>query len=157
MICFGDLLLWQQQRLSTIPPMLVRAATTILLLWVAGSYLVIARSERKFYDSLPALQLRGAGRIHLYPAQSRDYPWLVRNLNDHCDIFMRFPEFPSLHIWTGKDPLAGLEFDDWMLVASNEQQIAASAVLSQQANDCAIERSDRASKPAKSGRGQDSI
>jgi hypothetical protein len=114
----------------------------MLLLWVAGSYLVIARSERRFYDSLPSLQLRGAGRIHLYPAQARDYPWLVQNLNDHCDIFLSFPELPSLHIWTGKDPLARLEFDDWMLGASNEQQIAASAVLSQHANPCAIYNPD---------------
>jgi hypothetical protein len=138
MTWLGDLLRWQQQRLSTIPPVLVRAATAMLLLWVAGSYLVIARRERKFYDSLPALRLRGAERIHLYPAQARDYPWLVQNLNDHCDIFMGFPEFPSLHIWTGKDPLAGLEFDDWMFSSSNEQQIAASAVLSQHPNACAI-------------------
>jgi hypothetical protein len=142
MTWLGDLLRWQQQRLSTIPPVLVRAATTLLLLWVAGSYLVIARSERKFYDSLPALQLRGAGRIHLYPVQARDYLWLVQNLNDHCDIFMGFPEVPSLHIWTGIDPLAGLEFDDWMLVASNEQQIAASTVLSQHPNACAIYNPD---------------
>jgi hypothetical protein len=142
MTLLGDLLRWQQQKLSTIPPVLVRAATTMLLLWVAGSYLVIARSERKFYDSLPALQLRGAGRIHLYPAQARDYPWLVQNLNEHCDIFMGFPEVPSLHIWTGKDPLAGLEFDDWILIVSDRQQIAASAVLSQHPNACAIYNPD---------------
>ncbi len=142
MTCSGDLLQWQQKRLSIIPPMLIRAASLVLLLCVAASYLVIARSERKFYDSLPSLQLRGAGRIHLYPAQARDYRWLAQNLNDHCDIFMGFPELPSLHIWTGRDPLAGLDVDDWMLTASNEQQIAASAVLSQHPDACAIYNPD---------------
>ena len=142
MTCLGDLLQWQQKRLSVIPPMLLRAAALMLLLWVAASYLVIARSERKFYDSLPSLELRGAERIHLYPEQVQDYRWLVQNLNDHCDTFMGFPELPSLHIWTGKDPLPGLELDDWILIVSGERQVAASAALSGHPNACAIYNPD---------------
>ena len=85
--CLGDVLQWQEERLSVIPRVLMRTATWVLLLCVAASYLVIAHNERKFYDSLPSLLLPGAERIHLYPAQARDYRWLVQNLNDHCDIF----------------------------------------------------------------------
>jgi hypothetical protein len=142
MTCLGDLLLWQQERLSVVPSLLIRAGALMLLLWVAASYLSVARNERRFYDSLPPLQLRGAGRIHLYPAQARDYSWLAQNLNDHCDIFVSFPELPSLHIWTGKDPLPGLDVDNWMLTSSDEQQIAAAEVLSEHPNACAIYNPD---------------
>jgi hypothetical protein len=138
MTCLGDLLLWQQERLSVVRPLLIRAAALVLLLWVVASYFSVARSDREFYYSRPPLQLRGAGRIHLYPAQARDYSWLVQNLNDHCDLFVSFPELPSLHIWTEKDPLPGLGVDAWMLASSDEQQIAAAEVLSQHPNACAI-------------------
>jgi len=122
--------------------LLIRAATLVLLLCVVASYLVIARNERKLYNFLIPLQIRGAGRIHVYPTQDRDYRWLVQNLNDHCDIFMGFPELPSLHIWTGKDPVAGFEIDDWIFSASDEQQFSASAILSQHPTACAIYNPD---------------
>ncbi len=137
-ICLGDLSLWQHKRLSVVSPLLIRTATSVLLLCVVISYLVIAGNERQDYDSLPSLQLPGAGRIHLQPSQARDYRWLVQNLDDHCDIFMGLPELPSLHIWTGKDPLRGLEMDAWILTASNEQQAAASVALSEHPDACAI-------------------
>ncbi len=138
MICLGDFLQWQLKRLPIIPPFFVRAVTPVLLICVAASYVAIINSERKDYGSLPSLQLPGAGRIHLQQRQAQDYRWLVRNLDDHCDVFVGLPELPSLHLWTGKDPLAGLEVDNWMLTASNEQQIAASAALSEHPNACAI-------------------
>jgi hypothetical protein len=138
MTCLGDLLLWKQERLRVIPPLLIRAGSLGLLLWVAASYLSVARSERKFYNSLPPLQIRGAERIHLYPVQARDYSWLAQNLNNHCDLFVSFPELPSLHIWTEKNPLPGLDVDNWMMTSSDQQQIAAAKVLSQHPNACAI-------------------
>jgi hypothetical protein len=98
----------------------------------------IALSERDSYDSLPSLQLPGADRIHLQEAQGRDYSWLVQNLDDHCDIFIGLPEVPSLHIWTGKDSLEGMQADDWMLTASLEQEISVTVVLSKHPNACAI-------------------
>jgi hypothetical protein len=142
MTCLGDLLRWQQKKLSVPPPVLRHAATWGILLWVAASYLAIARSERNFYESLPSLHLPGAERIHLYPAQLRDYRWLVKNLNDHCEMFVAFPELPSLHIWTGKDTLRGMDVDDWMLSASQGEQLAAVTVLSQRSNSCAIYNPD---------------
>ena len=99
---------------------------------------MIARQERKEYDSLPSLQLPGSGRIHLPEAQARDYRWLVRQLNDHCDYLSGLPEVPSLHIWTGKDPLDGMEMDDWMIAMSNEQQMVVSMVISEHPNACTI-------------------
>jgi hypothetical protein len=99
---------------------------------------VIARRERKNYNSLPSLQLPGSGRIHLPEAQAQDYRWLVRQLDDHCDVFVGFPEVPSLHLWTEKAPLDGMQMNDWMLYASGQQQVAVSAVLSEHPNACAI-------------------
>jgi hypothetical protein len=142
MVCFGDFVVWQQQRMPDIPRALIRAATAVLLLGVAATYLVIAGNERKYYDSLSSLQLRGAGRIHLPAGQAEDYHWLVRNLDDHCDVFVGVPELPSLHIWTEKDPLPSMDMDAWMLTASNQQQIAVSAILSEHPNACAIYNQD---------------
>jgi hypothetical protein len=138
MICLGDVLAWQQKRLRTLKPVILRTTAVILLLCVAASYIVIARSERKDYDSLPSLQLPGSGRIHLPQAQAQDYRWLVRQLDDHCDVFVGFPELPSLHIWTEKDPLDSMQMNDWMLTTSDQQQMAVSAVLSEHPNACAI-------------------
>jgi len=137
MTFLGDLVLWGQEKFSVIP-ILARAAASIVLLCVSASYFVIARADRMTYEALPSLQLLGAGRIHVPPAQAQDYQWLVQNLKDHCDIFVGFPELPSLHAWTEKDPLAGMEIDNWMLTSSKEQQVAAAAALSEHPNSCEI-------------------
>jgi hypothetical protein len=142
MICLGDFLLWQQKRLPAIRAPFVLAATSVLLICVAASYLAIARSERADYDALPSLDISGAGRVHLQASQGQDYRWLVQTLNDHCDVFVGLPELPSLHIWTGKDPLEGMDIDDWMLSSTNEQQIDASTVLSEHPNACEIYNPD---------------
>ena len=142
MICLGDVVAWQQKRLRRLSPVILGAVTPTLLLCVAASYIVIARGERKEYNSLPSLQLPGSGKIHLPWAQARDYLWLVGQLNDHCDVFVGLPEVPSLHIWTGKDSLDGMQMDDWMIAISNEQQMAVSRVLSEHSNACAIYNPD---------------
>ena len=138
MVGLGDVLAWQQKKYRTPSPAILGIATAILLLCIATSYAVIARRERKDYDSLPSLQLPGSRRIHLPEAQAQDYRWLVRQLDDHCDVFVGFPELPSLHIWTEKDPLDGMQMDDWMLATSGQQQMEVSAVLSRHPNACAI-------------------
>jgi hypothetical protein len=138
MTFLGDLAQWWQKKFSVIPPILTRAAASIVLLCVAASYFVTARADRMTYEALPSLQLLGAGRIHVPPAQAQDYQWLVQNLKDHCDIFVGFPELPSLHAWTEINPLAGMEVDAWILSASDEQQVAATVTLSEHPNACAI-------------------
>jgi hypothetical protein len=139
MICVGDVLAWQEKRLRTLNPVILGTTAVILSLCVAASYIVIARSARKDYDSLPSLQLPGSRRIHLPEAQARDYRWLVRQLDAHCDVFVAFPGLPSLHIWTEKDPLNGMQMDNWWLYISGQQQMEASAFLSGHPNACAID------------------
>ena len=138
----GDLLRERQQSFRLVPRWLPGAAKAMLLFIIAAAYLTTAGLERNFYNALPALQLPGAGRIHLYPVQARQYSWLVQNLNDHCDIFVGLPEVPSLHIWTGNNPVAGLEIDDWIFSASDQAQNTASAILSQHPGACAIYNPD---------------
>ncbi len=138
MILIGDLLVWKRERMPVILPLVARAAALLLLFIVPALYMKIALNERDAYDSLPALQLPGAGRIHLQDTQANDYSWLVQNLDAHCDVFIGLPEVPSLHIWTGKDPLEGMQADDWMLTASLEQENSAVAALAKHPNACAI-------------------
>jgi len=119
-------------------PRTLRAVTATVLGCLAASYLAITHTERKEYASLPSLRLPGATRIHLPESQARDYRWLAQQLTGHCDLFVGFPELPSLHIWTGKAPLPGMDVDDWMLTASDEQQFATTAILAEHPNACAI-------------------
>jgi hypothetical protein len=142
MICLSDYLAWQKKRIRSLSPIIMGSATAILLICIAISYVAIARIARRGYDAVPSLQLPGSVRIHVQAAQAQDYHWLVRELDDNCDVFVGVPELPSLHIWTGKDPLQGMEMDDWLLGTSTQQQLAVSAVLSGHPNACAIYNPD---------------
>jgi hypothetical protein len=142
MLCLGDFIGWARESFHSLSEFPFRVARLIALVCVAAFYIGLARTERKKYNALPFLQLPGSTKIHLPEAQARDYLWLVRQLNEHCDIFVGLPEVPSLHIWTGKDPLDGMQMDDWMLAASNQQQLAVSTVLSAHANACEIYNPD---------------
>ena len=142
MICLGDFITWARVSSHSPSPFPLRAAGPIALVCVAAFYIGLARTERKQYNALPFLQLPGSAKIHLPEAQAQDYLWLVRQLNEHCDIFVGLPEVPSLHIWTGKDPLDGMQMDDWMLAVSNQQQLTVSTILSKHANACEIYNPD---------------
>ena len=142
MICLGDFWAWQRQRLPSLSRTILGASTILFFLGVAASYVATAYSERRDYYSMPSLQLPGSGRIHLPDMQAQDYRWLVKQLDDYCEVFVGLPEVPSLHIWTGKDALVGIDMDDWMIAISNEQQLAAAKVLSEHANACAIYNPD---------------
>jgi hypothetical protein len=141
MIFLSDFLAWYRKRLgspSETASTALRALSSGALVCVAVFYFSIAGSARKAYKSLPSLQLPGAGKIHLPDAQAQDYRWLVRQLDSHCDVFVGVPEVPSLHIWTGKDPLSGMDIDDWMISMPDERQLAASELLSEHPNACAV-------------------
>lgn len=141
-ICLCDYLAWQRKKMLSLSPIVLRAVVPVLLLCVVASYIAIAHIVRREYDSLASLQLPGSGRIHIQEAQAQDYRWLVQALDHDCDIFVGLPEVPSLHMWTGKDPLQGMEMDDWMLGSSPQQQLAVSTVLSKHPNACAIYNPD---------------
>jgi hypothetical protein len=118
--------------------MVSRAASALGMLCVAASFVVFAYNARTVYEALPSLQLPGAGRIHLSESQAQDYRWLAQQINSHCDVFVSLPEIPSLHIWTGKDPLNGMDMGDWMIAMPDQKQLDASAILSRHPNACAV-------------------
>jgi hypothetical protein len=67
-----------------------------------------------------------------------DYHWLVRNLHEHCDVFISVPEIPSLHLWVAQDPLAVSGMSQWMQFLNDEPQAAVAAALSDHPRACAI-------------------
>jgi hypothetical protein len=136
MVCLGDFFVWYRSRRPVASFPILRVALAMALLCVPVFYLLIAGINRKTYNSLMPLDLPGAERIHLAAAQARDYHWLVQNIEANCDIFFGMPELPSLHIWTGIAPPAGLGADAWMLVYTDEDQAAISSELSMHPRAC---------------------
>lgn len=141
-ICFYDGLVWLRSRLPGVSHLVLRNASAVLLLGVAVFYVTIARDARDEYNSLPSLQLPGSARIHLSQQQARDYRWLVQQINKSCDVFIGLPGLPSLHIWTGKSPLDDMDMNDWMTITSNDQQVAAAAILAAHPRACAFYNPD---------------
>ena len=142
MVCLGDFFLWQRSRQSISSQSLQRISAVIFLFCIPVTYLAIVCVQVRAYDSLPSLDLPGAYRIHLPIAQARDYRWLVQNLKEQCDSFVGLPGIPSLYIWTAEDPPAGIDADAWMLVYTNQQQMAVAADLSEHPNACVIYNPD---------------
>lgn len=142
LVCLYDFAMWVQKKVPGMPKSLVRVAAAIVLVFVVGQYVSMAAHERQQYEALPSLALPGSTSIHVPEAQAQNYRWLVRQLKEHCDVFVGFPEFPSLHLWTGSAPLDGMDMDDWMLITSQEQQTAAAATLSEHQNSCVVYNSN---------------
>ena len=135
-VCMGDFFVWYGSRRSVVSSSILRVGLAMALLCIPAFYLLIAGIQRKTYNSLMPLDLPGARRIHVTAAQARDYHWLVQNIEANCDIFFGMPELPSLHIWTGLAPPAGLGANAWMLVYTNEEQAAISSELSKHPRAC---------------------
>jgi hypothetical protein len=138
MACAGDVLIWAK----TITPFSARSfqrtAAAIFLFSVPLAYVGTIYKQRKEYNSLPALDLPGAQRVHATASQAQDYHWLAVNIQNDCDVFVGLPELPSLHLWTSSDPPAGLIWDAWILTFTKDQQLAVVSELSRYPRACAI-------------------
>ena len=117
---------------------LLRIAGPVALVCLVLDYGYIAYIQRESYNSLPALNLAGASRIHLSDRQAKEYQWLTRSSVNYCDILIGLPNMPSLNFWTGMNPPAGLNIDAWVLVLSDREQLGIELALSKHANACAI-------------------
>lgn len=137
-VCWGDFSRAQpvQRFLALVPVRRVILAT--LLFSVPLSYVVLGALQIKTYNSLTSLGFLGAEKIHVPAEQSRDYHWLVRNLQANCDIFFGVPELPSLHLWTNNYSPSGLVVDDWMIIYSDEDQAEISADLNSHPRSCVV-------------------
>jgi hypothetical protein len=143
-VCVGDFFLWfsakyafglQQVRL-------MRLAGLVFLLFAVLGYLYMSYRQRKEYESLPALNLAGATRIHLRIQQARDYQWLTQSAINYCDILVGLPNIPSLNFWTAMEPPARMNSDAWILVLTDKEQIDIVSALSTHPRACAIYNPD---------------
>jgi hypothetical protein len=139
-ICIADFGLWfatkydfgyRQHRL-------LRIAGSAALFCLFLGYAHMAYARRKAYNSLPALNLAGASRIHLSGEQANEYQWLTRSSVNYCDILIGLPNMPSLNFWAGMNPPGRLNVDAWMMVLSDEEQSEIALDLSKHPKACAI-------------------
>jgi hypothetical protein len=139
-ICIDDFWLWFAPKydLELRQPRLLRVAGSVALFCLLLVYAYIAYVQRKSYNSLTALNLAGASRIHLNDRQAREYQWLTRSSVNDCDILIGLPNIPSLNFWAGMNPPGRLNVDAWMMVLSDQEQLEIELDLSKHPNACAI-------------------
>jgi hypothetical protein len=139
-ICVDDFWLWfaAEYDFGFRQHWLLRIAGSVALFYLLFGYAHMAYVQRKSYNSLPALNLAGASRIHLSDRQARDYQWLTRSSVSYCDILIGLPNIPSLNFWAGLDPPGRLNVDAWMMVLSDKEQLDIELELSKHPNACAI-------------------
>jgi len=139
-ICIGDFWLWfaAEYTFGLRQPRLPRIAGSVALFCLVLDYAYIAYAQRESYNSLPALNLAGAGRIHLNDQQAREYQWLTRSSVNYCDILIGLPNIPSLNFWAAMNPPGRLNVDAWMLVLSDQEQLEIELELSKHPHACAI-------------------
>ena len=124
-ICIDDFWLWFAAKYDFAfrQHWLLRVAGSVALFCLVLDYAYIAYVQRESYNSLPALNLAGASRIHLNDQQAREYQWLTRSSVNDCDILIGLPNIPSLNFWAGMNPPGRLNIDAWMLVLSDKEQL----------------------------------
>lgn len=139
-ICINDFALWCESKydLRWRQHRLLPIVGSLALFCLVLDYAYTAYNQRELYESLPALNLAGASRIHLNDQQARDYQWLTRSSISYCDTLMGLPNLPSLNFWTALNPPALLNSDAWILVLSDKEQREIALALSSHPNACAI-------------------
>jgi hypothetical protein len=139
-ICIDDFWLWFAAKydFGFRQQWLLRVASSVALFCFLLGYASFAYFQRESYNSLPALNLAGASRIHLNDRQAREYQWLTRSSVSYCDILIGLPHIPSLNFWAGMNPPGRLNIDAWILVLSDKEQLDIELELSKHPNACAI-------------------
>ena len=121
---------------------LLRFSAAFFLVLVVIGYIHISYSQYKQYESLSALNLAGADRIHLPKQQARDYQWLTQSAIDYCDVLVGLPNILSLNLWAAVDPPARMNSDAWTLVLTDREQMKIVSALSTHPRACAIYNPD---------------
>ena len=121
---------------------LLRFSAAFFLVLVIIGYIDMSYRQYKQYESLSALNLAGADRIHLPKQQARDYQWLTQNAIDYCDVLVGLPNLISLNLWAAVDPPARMNSDAWILVLTDREQMKIVSALSTRPRACAIYNPD---------------
>jgi hypothetical protein len=139
-VCAADSLEWLTA-FGTKPVWLAhrgRTLATAALVLMAIFNLGIAWNRYRNYRALPALDLPGAGRVHVEPEVKEQFEQLARDLGRSCDVFEALPGLPSFNFWSRKDPLTGLNSDAWTIYLSAGQQARIVTALSSHPRACII-------------------
>jgi hypothetical protein len=97
---------------------------------VAVCLVVVAAIVRPFghardrYEAGRALNVAGAGRLRLLPAEAEQFERIVELLRANCDSFLTEPGENSFYVWSGLDPPTGFNAPDWMLLFDEPTQQA---------------------------------
>jgi hypothetical protein len=110
----GDALAFGRSRWPRLEKIPLRAAVATAMIVAVLAYAGRAYAQRRFYESLSALDLPGAERVHLPAGDAENYRWIARNVSKYCDTLIGYPEMPSMHLWSGVRGPARVDVDNWM-------------------------------------------
>ena len=91
------------------------------------------------YRQKVALQLPGAGRLHLPISVAGRYHWLTANLARYADVFASMPGLNSLYLWTRSEPPTGWNVTTWMTKLDAARQGEIVAALRHATRPCIVE------------------
>jgi hypothetical protein len=86
------------------PHLAGEAAAVLLLIGVFGFVWWELFAVRRYYRSLPALDLPGSKFVRTDAATTKVYQTLTHYLQANCDTFITAPGMNSFYFWTGKRP-----------------------------------------------------
>lgn len=126
------------------PQKIFRVATLFFLVYISFSFIAelstITFPWKKYYSGV-SLNFVGAERIRLAEEQTATYQWLIRNLNENCDKFISYPDFPSFYLWSQKNPASTITQNCWPAFLDNNQQEQIVDKLNTYNRVCAIKNS----------------
>jgi hypothetical protein len=111
-----------------------KTVLVVLVLFNAG----LVFKYRYDYAARPSLDLPGAKLVHVTPEVKEGFHGVVKAIQQSCDAFETLPGMPSLHFWTGQEPLTGLNDDAWILIYTQEQQSVLIGALARHRNACVV-------------------
>jgi hypothetical protein len=143
-VCISDFVSWFNTKYAegVWGDGLLRFSAAFFLILVTIGYVHMSYSQYKQYESLSALNLAGAERIHLPKQQARDYQWLTQSAIDYCDVLVGLPNLLSLNLWATVEPPARMNSDAWILVLTDREQMEIVSELSTRPRACAIYNPD---------------
>jgi hypothetical protein len=97
------------------------------------------------YDRAPAVDLPGAGRLHLLAEQAGTYERLVDLLHENrCSTFLSYPGLNSFYLWSSLRPPRPQLPGPWMVMLNDAQQREALAGFRASRRPCAIRNDPQA-------------
>lgn len=97
-----------------------------------------AISAGQSYASMPSLDIPGATRMHIEPAQVSAFRQITQLLRTDCTAFVGYPSLNSFYIWTGIRPPTETLPGGWMTLVENWRQERVVRELQKTTRPCVI-------------------